>query len=183
MTLYYLINLLCIITPLKLLLVMKKITFLTSIYLLSLTAFCQIDSTQLIGYWYSDSEEQFLDFDSDSLNVYDLFAEDSCIELGFSSAYNFNDSLIFVTIEDSTFPTLYFLQNQSLTVISEDTMVYSLVDSIPFELCNDNFDSDSTSWSCVDGDCETDENGEYSSFLECELACQSPTDSSQFIGY
>jgi hypothetical protein len=70
----------------------------------------------------------------------------------------------------------YLIQNQSVTFLVQDTLVYNLVDTIPFELCNDDLNPDS--WSCVDGDCETDENGEYSSLSACESICQSSLDTS-----
>lgn len=159
------------------------------------------DTVDLSGQWYSEDEDEYLVFDSDSLHTFSYDSISDCYPK-FSLSYQANDSTIYFESDGEVFSINYSLTSSVFSVFFEGEAITYLSDSSIIDLCVDEtydctanecvsvdgldgeFDSledcqleceaeQIETWDCVDGSCESlnDSTGQYSSYQSCVDSC------------
>jgi hypothetical protein len=126
------------------------------------------DTLELSGQWYSSGEEEYLEFDADSIYIYSFEDELECYDY-FSLAYQANDSLIFVQGEDEMMSLFYFLSETQFSLIFEETLNYvpQAFDSSSLDICEEQ------TFECTPEGCVSlsSSEGEFDDLEDCEFEC------------
>ena len=126
------------------------------------------DTLELSGQWYSSGEDEYLEFDADSIHLYTFDQDLECYDF-FSLAYQANDSLIFVQGEEEMMSLSYFLSETQFSLIFEETLNY-----VPQAFDSSNFDEcEEQSFDCTPDGCISlaSSGGEFGDLGECEFEC------------
>tara|TARA_B110000003_G_scaffold25735_1_gene24475 strand:- start:49128 stop:50318 length:1191 start_codon:yes stop_codon:yes gene_type:complete len=126
------------------------------------------DTLELSGQWYSSGEDEYLEFDADSIHLYTFDQDLECYDF-FSLAYQANDSLIFVQGEEEMMSLSYFLSETQFSLIFEETLNYvpQAFDSSTFDQCEEQ------SFDCTPDGCISLSSfeGEFDDLEDCEFEC------------
>lgn len=126
------------------------------------------DTLELSGQWYSSGEDEYLEFDADSIHLYTFDQDLECYDF-FSLAYQANDSLIFVQGEEEMMSLSYFLSETQFSLIFEETLNY-----VPQAFDSSNFDQcEEQSFDCTPDGCISLSSfeGEFDDLEDCEFEC------------
>lgn len=127
------------------------------------------DTLELSGQWYSSEEEEYLEFDGDSVHFYSFDQDLECYDF-FSLAYQANDSLIFVQGEEGMMPLSYSLSETQFSIlVYGESSVYDVqaFDSSIFDECEEQ-SFDCTAEGCVS---LASSEGEFDDLEDCEFEC------------
>jgi hypothetical protein len=127
------------------------------------------DTLELSGQWYSSGEEEYLEFDGDSIYIYSFEDDLECYDY-FSLAYQANDSLIFVQAEEGIMSLFYFLSETQFSLMFEEDLlsfVAQAFDPSSLDICEEQ-SFDCTAEGCVS---LSSLDGEYEYLEDCEFEC------------
>lgn len=128
------------------------------------------DTLELSGQWYSSEEEEYLEFDGDSIHIYTFDQDLECYDF-FSLAYQANDSLIFVQEQEEMMSLSYSISETQFSLLFEGELlayVAQAFDSSNFDECEEQ------SFDCTANGCVSLSSfeGEFDSLEDCESECE-----------
>ena len=128
------------------------------------------DTLELSGQWYSSGEDEYLEFDADSIHFYTFDQDLECYDF-FSLAYQANDSLIFVQGEEGMMSLSYSSSETQFSILVEgESLAYvtQAFDSSNFDECEEQ------SFVCTPDGCVSlaSSEGEFDDLEDCEFECE-----------
>jgi hypothetical protein len=129
------------------------------------------DTVELSGQWYSSQENEYIEFLSDSINIYSYIDELECYEF-YSISYVANDSTLFISDQGDVSALAYTQTELQLSLFVEDELVVldlQAFDPLTLDICvNQSFDCTPTG--CIS---LASYEGEFYDLDECEMECES----------
>ena len=128
------------------------------------------DTIELSGQWYSEEEDEYLEFNSNSIYTYSYDSVLDCYDF-FYLTYQANDSVIFFEIDGEFNSVNYNLTSTVFTVFFDGettNYVSESFDSSSFDICTyETFD-------CTPNGCVSagDQDGEFDYLEDCEFECE-----------
>lgn len=126
------------------------------------------DTLELSGQWYSNEEEEYLEFDGDSIRLYSYDEDLDCYDF-FSLVYQANDSLIFVQNEEMMSFPYSISETQLFLMVDEDSLSFiaQAFDPSTLNICEEQ-SFDCTAEGCVS---LASFDGEFEYLEDCEFEC------------
>ena len=132
------------------------------------------DTLELSGQWYSNEDEEYIEFNADTIYIYSFEDDLECYDFE-SAAYQANDSILFVYEEGELSISVSYSLSDTQFVLSfdEDSLVFDVqsFDPSKFDICEEQ------SFNCSPNGCISISSndiieGEFDDLEDCEWECE-----------